>query len=86
LNYIIIKITIHTNLNYNTYVEREHESVVLMRHWAGDGPERHHELIESERRLRNWGILNVTLRLQVGTPIILHGVKCRRMKKRVKMR
>jgi hypothetical protein len=43
------------------------------------------ELIRSGRSLRNQGVQKVTPHLHVGTPIVRHGIECRRVKKRVKM-
>jgi hypothetical protein len=36
------------------------------------------ELIGSGRTLKNWDVQEVTPRLQVGTPVVCHGIKCRR--------
>jgi hypothetical protein len=39
------------------------------------------ERIGSGRILQNWSVQKVTPRLQVETPIIRHGVECRKVKK-----
>jgi hypothetical protein len=44
------------------------------------------ELIGSGMSLRNQSVQNVTPYLQIGTPNVWHGIECRRVKKRVRMK
>jgi hypothetical protein len=44
------------------------------------------ELIGNRRSLQSQGVQKVTSCLQIGTPIVRHGVEWRRVKKRVKRR
>jgi hypothetical protein len=67
-------------------VKREHEGVVLVRHWISDGVERHQQARWEWEELMKSRCSEGHTRLQVGTPIVQHGVEWRKLKKRVKMR
>jgi hypothetical protein len=59
-------------------IEREHEDVMLVKHWIGDGTESIDKVVGSWRSLRNRGGQKVTPSLQVGTLIVRYDVECRR--------
>jgi hypothetical protein len=66
-------------------VEREHEGVVLAMHWIGDGAKRHQQGHREWEELAKSRCSEGHTTFKVETPIIQHGIECRRVNKRVKM-